>query len=458
MAGRQVLLVEDDEDFGHSLAAIMKQKGFTTQLVASGEAAMKVLAEKSFDVIVTDMLMPGMNGMEFLKRYKETHGSEVPVIMVTGYGSVAEAVEAMKSGAFGYFLKPVNQDEIFLTIEKAVEMGRLKNDNHLLRQEISENRIELRQSNNSGMQAIFAEAAALATSDVNVLITGESGVGKEVVARYIHEKSRRMTRPFVAINCQAYATSLIESELFGYSGGAFTGARASGKKGKIQMVAGGTLFLDEIGDLDLTVQIKMLRVLETHSVEPVGGATVIPVDFRLISATNQELAEKMSTKLFRDDLYYRINTVRLHIPPLRERREDILPLGELFLKQFAMEQKKPIPKLASSAVSTLLRYDWPGNVRELKNAMEAAVALTKGDKIEKECLRLDDSDTISDFNEIGFSEARRQFEHEYFRTWYVRCGENIAEMARRTKVDRKQLYKKLYEYGIVHKSVTHPMD
>ncbi len=447
----RILLVEDDEDFGRSLALILKHKGFLPQWVASGEQALEVLAGKQFDVVITDMLMPGMNGLEFLRKFREIHGGDTPVVMITGYGSVNEAVEAMKAGAFGYFLKPVNQDEICLTLEKAMEMGRLKNENLLLREELKDCKGDLFIGASPRIRHLFEEATALAQSDVNVLITGESGSGKEVLARFIHDRSGRSNRPFLAINCQAYALSLIESELFGYRGGSFTGARAKGKTGKIESAAGGTLFLDEIGDLDLTIQVKLLRVLETRMIEPIGGSAAVPVDFRLICATNQDLAERIKTKLFRDDLYYRINTVRLDVPPLRERIEDIPALAAHFLERFSADQKKGQLRLNRAAEKRLLNHDWPGNIRELKNAMEAAVALTKSDIIDVAALRIDGAPNSFSMGGQNFAQAKADFERSFFQSHYEACGGHITEMARRTGVDRKQLYKKLYEYRLLEK-------
>lgn len=454
MANGRILLVEDDEDFGRSLALILKHKGYLPQWTASAEQALKVLAEKQFDVVITDMLMPGMNGLEFLRQFRKIHGADIPVVMITGYGSVNEAVEAMKSGAFGYFLKPVNQDEICLTLEKAMELGRLKNENLLLRQEIKESKGNLFVGQSPKILRLFEEAASLAQSDVNILITGESGSGKEVLARFIHENSGRAQRPFLAINCQAYALSLIESELFGYRGGSFTGASAKGKTGKLESAAGGTLFLDEVGDLDLSIQVKLLRVLETRTIEPVGGANPVRVDFRLISATNQELSERIRQKLFRDDLYYRINTVRLHVPSLRERADDIPALAEHFIHRFGPEQKKGPLRLSRAAERLLVSHDWPGNIRELKNAIEAAVALSKGNMIEAADLRIEGQARLESHFDQSFAEARQAFERSYFQTHYDLGTGNISEMSRRTGVDRKQLYKKLYEFGIVHKTGT----
>ena len=451
MASGKILLVEDDEDFGRSLALILKHKGYVPQWTGSGEQALSVLAEKHFDVVITDMLMPGMSGLEFLRQFRETYGTDTPIVMITGYGSVTEAVEAMKSGAFGYFLKPVNQEEICLTIEKALEMGRLKNENLMLRQEIKESKGDLFVGESLRIRRLFDEAAALAKSDVNVLITGESGSGKEVLARFIHERSSRAARPFLAINCQAYALSLIESELFGYRGGSFTGAKAKGKIGKIESAAGGTLFLDEIGDLDPSIQVKLLRVLETRTIEPVGGTASIPVDFRLISATNQDLGGRIAEKQFRKDLYYRINTVKLFVPPLRERKEDIPALAAHFIRRFGTEQKKGPLKLTKTAELRLLTHEWPGNVRELRNAMEAAVALAKGPQIDVESLRMEGEAAESAFSGMTFNAARKNFERNYFQSQHDACAGNISEISRRTGVDRKQLYKKLYEYAIVQR-------
>lgn len=447
----RILLVEDDEDFGRSLALILKHKGFLPQWSASGEQALELLADKRFDVVITDMLMPGMNGLEFLRKFRELYGADTPVVMITGYGSVNEAVAAMKAGAFGYFLKPVNQDEICLTLEKAMEMGRLKTENLLLREELKDCKGDLFIGTSPRIRHLFEEAAALAQSDVNVLITGESGSGKEVLARFIHDRSPRSHRPFLAINCQAYALSLIESELFGYRGGSFTGAKAKGKTGKIENAAGGTLFLDEIGDLDLTVQVKLLRVLETRMIEPIGGSTAVPVDFRLICATNQDLAERIKAKVFRDDLYYRINTVRLDMPPLRERAEDILALAAHFLQRFSADQKKGLLRLSKAAEKRLLSHDWPGNIRELKNAVEAAVALTKNDVIDVAALRIDGMPSANCLVSQNFAEARADFERSFFQSHFEACDGNVTEMARRTGVDRKQIYKKLYEYGLLKK-------
>ena len=256
----------------------------------------------------------------------------------------------------------------------------------------------------------------------------------------------------MAINCQAYALSLIESELFGYRGGSFTGAKAKGKTGKIENSAGGTLFLDEIGDLDLTIQVKLLRVLETRMIEPIGGSTAVPVDFRLICATNQDLTERIKAKLFRDDLYYRINTVRLDVPPLRERAEDILALAAHFLQRFSADQKKGLLRLSKAAEKRLLSHDWPGNIRELKNAVEAAVALTKNAVIDVAALRIDGTPTANCLGRQSFTEARADFERSFFQSHFEACDGSVAEMARRTGVDRKQIYKKLYEYGIVARS------
>ena len=446
----RVLLVEDDKDFGRSFVAILKRSDIDAFWVQTAAEALRSVSTGSFDVIVSDVAMPEMSGLELLKHLKSQDGESLPVIMLTGFGNVREAVEAMKSGAYGYFIKPVDPEEILLTIGKACELRRLRDENRYLKEEIKELQDSEVVVESPAMLGLLREAAALAPSEVNILITGESGSGKEVIARYIHAQSRRQSAPFLAVNCQAYVATLLESELFGYRPGAFTGAASKGKKGKLELIGGGTLFLDEIGELDPSIQVKLLRVLETRRIEPVGGLQSVAVNFRLISATNQDITAALASKRFREDLYYRINTVVLHVPPLRERPEDILPLAQHFISRFSMEQKKSRKSLSPTAERFLLSYPWPGNVREIKNVMEAAVALSQGTKIERSDLRLTASTTEGlSIPGIHFSDARQTFEREYFERHYALCSGNISKMARLTDIDRKQLYRKLREYGIL---------
>lgn len=444
----RILLVEDDKDFGDSFALILKRKGYSVRLVPLATQALRILEGERFDVIVSDVVMPQMNGLDFVKELRNRYGEMIPVIMLTGYGNVKEAVEAMKLGAYSYFLKPVNQDEICLTIDKAVELTELKNANVYLREELQEIKGTMLVSGNGYMRQVLDEAGMLAQSDVNVLITGESGTGKEVLARYIHSGSQRQSKPFMAINCQAYVDTLMESELFGYTGGAFTGAAAKGKPGKLEMVKGGTLFLDEIGELNLSTQVKLLRVLENKEIEPVGSITPVEVDFRLLSATNKNLEEAIQQKKFREDLLYRINTVTLKLPPLRERPEDIVPLARNFLQLFSMEQKKHDLRFSSTAENALSTYRWPGNIRELRNVVEAAVALCKRPVID--CLDLRIACKEKTYcHGLTFAKAKESFERDFFRQGFLQCNGNISLLARTVNMDRKQLYKKLAQYRII---------
>lgn len=453
MKQAKILLVEDDVDFGKSFAMILRQKGYSVYLAVSAIEAIQKLKEENYQIIISDVLMPEMSGLEFLKLLKSKNAETAPVIMLTGYGSVKEAVEAMKIGAYDYFLKPVNQDEICLTIEKAVEFTQLKQENRRLRQELSEIKGHMLFSDNPAMRNLLDEARLLSQSDVNVLITGESGTGKEVLARYIHDESKRSDKPFVAINCQAYAETLIESELFGYKSGSFTGASVKGKQGKFELAAYGTLFLDEVGELDLVTQVKLLRVLDNKEIEPVGGLKPIPVNFRLISATNLDLTERIKRQSFREDLFYRINTIQLKIPSLRERWEDILPLARYFLSLYAQQQKKPITKFTPEAEKLLLGYTWPGNIRELRNVIEGAVALSQSNKLDASVLRINGQQaTANMYQGFTYAEAKKGFERGYLQHYYKQCEGNISAMSRIIELDRKQLYNKLNEYGILKKA------
>ena len=394
--------------------------------------------------------MPQMSGFQFVQVVKERFGSTIPIIMLSGYGNVKEAVDAMKIGAYSYFLKPVNQDEICLTIEKALEFTDLRKENQLLREELSEIKGNVLTSSNLTMQQIFAEAKKLAQSDVNVLITGESGTGKEVIARFIHDNSKRRGNPFVAINCQAYVETLIESELFGYKAGSFTGAQSKGKIGRLEVVKGGTLFLDEIGELALPIQVKLLRVLENKEIEPIGSLSPTPVNFRLLSATNRDLQQGIEDGRFREDLYYRLNTVTLALPPLRERREDVIPLARHFLQVFAVEQKKSVTKFTVAAEQELMNYRWQGNIRELRNVIEGAIALSNGNRLDICDLRIGGSGHyLRECYDLTFAAARQRFEKNFLENTYRMCKGNISLLSRTILMDRKQLYRKLAEFKIL---------
>lgn len=444
----RILLVEDDADYGNSLAVIINCKGYKTTFVTSAAAALGKLKDNDFDLVISDVVMPGISGLEFLQIVVREYPA-LPVIMLTAYGSIKEAVEATKAGAYGYFLKSVNQDEIFITIEKALEHARLKEENLRLRQEIHDLKGYLLPSRNDNMKKLLSEAAALAQSEVSVLLTGESGTGKEVIARFIHDNSPRAKKPFVPINCQAYVETLVESELFGYRPHSFTGASAKGKQGKLESVNGGTLFLDEIGELNTATQVKLLRVIENREIEPIGSIKPLPVNFRLISATNKDLKDAMSKEIFREDLYYRISTVTLKLPALRERPEDILPFAHYFLRLFTAEQKKHVQRLTAGAERQLLEYPWPGNIRELRNVIEGAVALCRTTKIDDADLRLGSFAKNTGFAlECTYKGALAKFDKSFFGYHYEKSEGNISRISRLIKMDRKQIYRKLASCGI----------
>ena len=445
----QILLVEDDRDFSESLSLILKRKGYSVLLAASAMPALKLLETERIDAVLSDVVMPKMNGLDFVKEIKRRYGDGIPVIMLSGYGNVKEAVEAMRLGAYNYFLKPVNQDELCIAIDKAVELAELKNENKFLRGELQSAKGGMLLSNNQYMQKLLEEAKTLAQTDINILITGESGTGKEVLARFIHDCSKRHEKSFMAINCQAYVETLIESELFGYRGGAFTGAANKGKPGKLEVIQDGTLFLDEIGELNLATQIKLLRVLENKEIEPVGGIKPVAVSFRLLTATNRDLSEAIIQKTFREDLFYRINAVTLKLPALRERQEDIIPLARHFLQVFRLEQKRSSLRFTPAAETALMNYHWPGNIRELRNVVEGAVALSKGTKIDSHNLRIGFHEQQPIYcHGLTFVKAKEKFEREFFHYWYLQHHGNISLIARTIGMDRKQVYKKLSQYQI----------
>ena len=452
MSAARILLVEDDADYGSSLAVIINGRGYKTTFVASAAAALGKLRDNAYDLVISDVVMPGMSGLDFLQVVARDYPG-LPVIILTAYGSIKEAVEATKAGAYGYFLKSVNQDEIFITIEKALEHARLKEENLRLREEINDLKGHMLPSHNDNMKKLMSEAAALAQSDVSVLLTGESGTGKEVIARFIHDNSPRGKKPFVPINCQAYVETLIESELFGYTPHSFTGASAKGKQGKLGSVNGGTLFLDEIGELSVATQVKLLRVIENREIEPIGSVKPLPVNFRLISATNKDLKDAITREIFREDLYYRISAVTLKLPALRERPEDILPFAHYFLRLFTAEQKKPVQRLTAAAERQLVSYPWPGNIRELRNVIEGAVALCRTAKIDDADLRLGTYANSNGFDfERSYKDALGKFEKSFFEYHYEKSGRNISKVSRQIKMDRKQIYRKLAAYDVIPQS------
>ena len=380
MFSGKILIVDDEEGLRKVLARGLAKEGYLTEAVGSGAEALSRIAAESFDLVITDMQMPGMNGLELLAEIK-AFDPALPVLVITAYGTVESAVQALRLGAYDYITKPFESDELKLTIAQALERERLLAENRYLHEELRERwQASGIIGDSQAMARVFDTVRSVADSTANVLVTGESGTGKELIARSIHLQSPRKDQPFIVLNCAALSEGVLESELFGHEKGAFTGALAT-KKGRFELAHQGTLFIDEVGEMSLAAQVKLLRVIQEHEFERVGGTRTIHSDVRLVAATNKNLAEEVRQGRFREDLYYRLNVVNIELPTLRDRREDIEPLARHFLAKYARETGRPVRAIAPRALGCLLTYDWPGNVRELQNALERAVVLCKGDTV-----------------------------------------------------------------------------
>ncbi|RNC66639.1 MAG: sigma-54-dependent Fis family transcriptional regulator [Desulfuromonadales bacterium] len=381
MKERTRILLIDDEDSGReALTLLIRNAGHFVRSAASGTEGQQILAREKFEIVITDLLLPDANGIDILKKVKE-ESPLTEVILITGHASAETAVRAMKEGAFDYITKPLNIDELKIIIAKAVEKHDLLSENVYLKKQLRD-KFEFANmiGSSPAMQQVFALMKRIVKTDSTVLVAGESGTGKELVAKAIHFNGHRRDKPFIAVHSGAIPENLLESELFGYVKGAFTGA-ARDKIGKFEAANGGTIFLDEIGTMPLQLQTKLLRVLQEEEVERVGSTRPIKIDVRVIAASNLNLADEVKKGTFREDLYYRLNVIPLQLPPLRERVEDILPLAKHFLTKFCKEMHRSRMTLSKEAVESLESYPWPGNVRELENAMERVVALTEEDTI-----------------------------------------------------------------------------
>ena len=376
----KILLIEDEAPSREALALLLKSSGYDVAGAGSGQEAFEKLAADRFNIVITDLFLPDLDGIDILKRVKSL-SPLIEVILITGHASAETAVKAMKEGAFDYITKPLNLDELRLIIEKALEKRRLLSENVYLRKQLRE-KFEFASiiGNSSAMQKVFSRMNRVIKTDSTILIMGESGTGKELVAKAIHFNGHRRDKPFIAVHCGAIPENLLESELFGYVKGAFTGALRD-KLGKFEAADQGTIFLDEIGTMPMHLQTKLLRVLQEQEVERIGTNRPIKLDVRVISATNQNLEEAVRDGNFRDDLFYRLNVIPVVIPPLRERVEDILPLVNCFFLKYCKDMKRPLMSLTREALEALEVYHWPGNVRELENVVERIVALTENDQV-----------------------------------------------------------------------------
>lgn len=444
----RILIVDDEAVVRDSLGDWFRDEGYEVDTAESAKAALEKLARANWDIFLLDIRMPGVDGLELQRKLKEAH-PEATVIIMTAYASVESAVEAMKQGAYDYIIKPFNPDDLEHTIQKAIERKQLVSENKQLRTKIDElNLLHEIVGTSAATRRLLEQVAMVSASDTTVLIRGESGTGKELIARAIHANSERRYMPIVVVNCGALSEGVLESELFGHEKGAFTGAQYR-RKGKFEMADGGTLFLDEIGDIGLKTQVDLLRVLEEKKIYRVGGNVEIPVNFRLIAATNKNLETMNAEGTFREDLYYRINVFSITIPPLRERREDIPLLADHFLKKFARSMNRPVTKISAEAGKVLADYEWPGNVRELQNAIERAVLVCKTPKVEPEDLPLN----VNHANGGTAGRSLGEIERQHIKRTLEETGWNIYRAARLLEIDRVTLYNRIKKYGFKREAV-----
>jgi DNA-binding NtrC family response regulator len=445
-----ILLVEDEPKMLRLLELSLAEEGFSTLSAPDAEAGLRLLRAEKVDLVVTDMKLPGMGGLEFLQSVKRLNAA-IPVVVMTAYGTVETAVEAMKAGAGDYVLKPFSLDEMKLVIRKELDTHHLREENRSLREALGRKyEYPAIVARSAKMQEVLARVERVAQTSSTVLIGGESGVGKDLIARLIHQRSRRSSGPFIKINSTAIPENLLESELFGYEKGAFTGASSS-KPGKFELADGGTLFLDEIGDVPPPIQVKLLRVLEEREFERLGGTKTLKVDVRLVAATNRDLRAALEEGTFREDLFYRLNVVPIDIPPLREHKEDIPDLAEHFLKKYAQEFGKPALGITPAALKTLMAFHWPGNIREMENILERATALATGTTLEAADIQLDSAAAKDPAASDGFlppGKSLEQWEDEMIREAMRRAGGNKSQAARLLGLSRNALRYRLTRLGV----------
>src|SRR5580700_2315648 len=445
-----ILIVEDEAKMRRLLELNLGDDGFTTHSAEDAESGLKLLRENPIDLVLTDLKLPGMNGLEFLQTIKRQNAA-LPVVVMTAFGSVETAVEAMKAGASDYVLKPFSLTEMRMVIHKELDVRNLREENRTLREALGKRYAHPNVvARSPKMQEVLATVERVAPTNATVLLGGESGVGKDLIARAIHEKSRRASGPFIKINSTAIPENLLESELFGYEKGAFTGANAS-KPGKFELADKGTLFLDEIGDVPPATQVKLLRVLQEREFERLGGTKTIKVDVRLVAATNRDLREALEQGTFREDLYYRLNVVPIDIAPLRQRKEDIPELVNFFISRFAGDSGKPVENISPEAMQVLVNYHWPGNARELQNIIERACALAKGTVIEAADIHLDVRPAKAANGASGFLPEGMTLEHwedEMIREALRRANGNKSQAARLLGLSRNALRYRLSKIGI----------
>ncbi len=439
----KILIVDDEMVMRESLAAWLQRDGHNVQTAESGEEALARIEKTCFDILIMDIKMEGMSGLEVL-RHIQDNDPDVSVVMITAYGSISTAIEAMKNGAFDYLLKPFDPEELGVLIEKIIAHRNQAKENLFLREDHKERtRFESMIGQSPPMQAVFETVMDVAPVESTVLITGETGTGKGLAAKAIHTNSPRSDGPFVVVNCGAIPEHLMESELFGHQKGAFTDARET-KKGRLELAHCGTLFLDEIGEISMRMQIDLLRVLEDRVFYRVGGLQPIDVDFRVVAATNRDIETEIKTGRFREDLYYRLNVVAFKMPPLRKRKEDIPLLAEHFLQRFTRETNKSIDRIDRGALDEMMLHEWPGNVRELENAIERAVVVGKSRHVQAGDLPF----VMSDICLEPSGESLQAMEKAHIANILEANQWNVARSAKILKIDRSTLYSKIKRYDL----------
>ena len=456
---KSILVADDEVNLRHVLGAILKREGHHVLTANDGFGAVQQLSQANVNVLITDLRMPRMDGMALLKRAVKEY-PDIPVIILTAHGSVDSAVTAVKLGAFDYIEKPFDQQEILQVVSKALRTNELRRAQvHLNGPTAEKGRYGLVGSSPL-MKAVFNVIEKVADTPSTVLITGESGTGKELIAHALHEQSPRSKEPLIKVNCAAIPDTLIESELFGYEKGAFTGATSS-KPGRFELADKGTLFLDEVGEIPAEMQVKLLRVLQESEFERVGGIKTTRVDVRLVAATNRNLTDDIEKGRFREDLYYRLNVVPIHVPPLRERREDIPDLTSHILEKFRSRLGKPVKEMSPGAINALVQYDWPGNIRELENMLERSVLFCEGETLELKDLPEPIRNAVGENVEIAASSARKdatlkqivkaetdRVERNCIIKALEETGGNVTHAAKKLGISRKSLQNKMKEHGL----------
>lgn len=446
-----LLVIDDEKNIREGLAADFEMDGYDVKIAANGDEGLEFLSKGDIDLVITDLRMPGTSGEDVLKKVtREMPG--IPVIVLTGHGSIDAAVSAMQNGAYDFLTKPLNLEHLELVVKRALKGRELSLQHQELLSEVKSKSSDNMIGKSPSLQKVNNLINKVADSKISILITGESGVGKEVVADAIQQKSSRRDKPFIKVHCAALSESLLESELFGHEKGAFTGAEAL-HKGKFELADGGTIFLDEIGEINPGVQVKLLRVLQEKKFERVGGEKTIEVDVRVISATNKTLENEVKQKHFREDLYFRLKGIEIMVPPLRERKDDIPLLLNNFLSKYNKENNKNIKGFSNSAKNILFNYDWPGNVRELQHCVESAVVMASGDEIQAEDLtiKLEDKKNSSGIlvpYGISLEDAEKMIILENLES----NNGNKTKTADILKIGRKTLHRKLNEYGLATSS------